>query len=288
MPANPHVSVLRPSSVHVLLHADPVARRIRVGPVPTSPTRSTACSRAVRRRPAAPVGAPVRSRAAGAGTLYRCGGPRCGRSTPDGTVRGCPAAAAGRRGPGHQPGRPAGGAALVATVHDLNVELFPYLAPQSWRSLYRRGLRLAVRTADCPLHEYDGHGHRLQQRYGVAAAVGAHPFGPGIDPTAPRDPAVLQRLGVRAHLRLDGRDARAAEEPAGLGPRLRCGPFAGGPPLGARRQPRLGAGRARAAVAGSGCPERIVVAGGLSLERSPRFKGRRRLRAALPLRRYRG
>jgi glycosyltransferase involved in cell wall biosynthesis len=44
---------------------------------------------------------------------------------------------------------PAGpGQRLVVTVHDLAFRLFPGLYPPAWRSLYRAGLRRAVRRAD--------------------------------------------------------------------------------------------------------------------------------------------
>ena len=44
---------------------------------------------------------------------------------------------------------PAGpGQRLVVTVHDLAFELYPGMFPRTWRTLYRTGLRAAVRRAD--------------------------------------------------------------------------------------------------------------------------------------------
>jgi glycosyltransferase involved in cell wall biosynthesis len=94
---------------------------------------------------------------------------------------------------------PPGGRRLVVTVHDLNVELYPALVPQPWRSLYRRSLRQAVRRADVLLTSTRAVGEALQERFGVAAdRLALTPFGPGLAHGAPRDDAALARLGVRA------------------------------------------------------------------------------------------
>lgn len=42
---------------------------------------------------------------------------------------------------------PPGDAALVATIHDLSVELFPHFVPEPWRTIYKKGLKIALREA---------------------------------------------------------------------------------------------------------------------------------------------
>jgi glycosyltransferase involved in cell wall biosynthesis len=158
---------------------------------------------------------------------------------------------------------PPGGRALAATVHDLNVVLYPELVPQPWRSLYARGLQLAVRSADVLCVSTRTTADALQERYGVAAdRLALTPFGPGLAPDAPRDDAALERLGVRSPYVLTVGTLEPRKDQRTL---VRAFAAADLPDhqLVLAGAPGWGADAVREAVATSGVADRVVVTGGV-------------------------
>lgn len=62
---------------------------------------------------------------------------------------------------------PPGDAALVATIHDLSVELFPQFVPQPWRTLYKRGLHIALRRASAIIAISHAVKNQILEAYGI-------------------------------------------------------------------------------------------------------------------------
>lgn len=93
---------------------------------------------------------------------------------------------------------PAGKAALVATIHDDAVVVFPEFVPAPWRSLYRRGFRRAVAEASALCANSHITKERLVDRYGVEEdRIVVTPLAPGVTPEMPSDLRLLEGLGVR-------------------------------------------------------------------------------------------
>lgn len=93
---------------------------------------------------------------------------------------------------------PAGpGQRLVVTVHDLAFRLYPSLFPPAWRTLYRTGLRRAVRRADAIVAISRHTARDLARHAGVEPArIHVIPLAASL-PESARDPGeVLDRLKV--------------------------------------------------------------------------------------------
>lgn len=160
---------------------------------------------------------------------------------------------------------PPGGRALVATVHDLNVDLYPSLVPQPWRALYRRGLQLAVREAGVLLTSTVATADLLRERYGVPPErLALTPFGPGLGPDAPREDQALVRLGVRAPYVLTVGTLEPRKNQDALVRAFAAARGLAGHQLVLAGAPGWGADVVRDAVAACGAADRIVVTGGTS------------------------
>jgi glycosyltransferase involved in cell wall biosynthesis len=160
---------------------------------------------------------------------------------------------------------PPGGGALVTTVHDLNVELYPALVPQPWRALYRRGLQLAVRSSGVLCTSTLATAAALRERYDVAPErLVLTPFGSGLDVDAPRDDAGLAHLGVRAPYVLTVGTLEPRKNQPTLIRALAAAPDLAGHQLVIAGVAGWGADDVRAAAHTSGCAERIVFAEGVS------------------------
>lgn len=257
------------AAVRVLLHADPVAHRIPGGigtyvtqlvdallAGPTPPELELLVSRSAGALPARWDRLPVRRSALPLRPLYAgWNGARLPR-----TARGAQVVHATNLV------LPPGGRATVATVHDLNVVLFPQHVPQPWRALYARGLQLAVRSAAVLCTSTRANADALQERFGVPPErVVLTPFGPGLGPDAPRDDGALARLGVRAPYVLTVGTLEPRKNQVAL---IRAFEAAGldGHQLVLAGAPGWGAEQVRAAAAAAGCAERIVLAAGLERE----------------------
>ena len=132
------------------------------------------------------------------------------------------------------------GRALVVTVHDLAVERMPDLFPARWRSLYRAGLRAAVRRADLLLVPSRATAADLLERTGAdAARVRVTPLAASLPAATDADGGVARR----ARLGLPDRYVLAA----------------------GTLEPRKNLARLvrayRRAVAGAGLPHALVLAG---------------------------
>ena len=101
----------------------------------------------------------------------------------------------------HAPGLvvpPAPGARLVATINDDTIERFPDLVPRVWRSLYRRGFRMALDEAAVLCAISGATKRRLVDAHGVAPErVVVTPLAPVVAPGHPTDDGIFRRCPVR-------------------------------------------------------------------------------------------
>ena len=90
------------------------------------------------------------------------------------------------------------GQKLVVTVHDLAFERFPEAFPRAWLTLYRIGVRAAVRRADAILTPSQATADDLAT-YAVADPSKLHvvPLAAALSSTREPTEGVLERLGVR-------------------------------------------------------------------------------------------
>jgi glycosyltransferase involved in cell wall biosynthesis len=89
-------------------------------------------------------------------------------------------------------------AALVATVHDLAVKKMPEVVPAPWRTVYRRGLRLAVKRAKVICTPTEAVKKELVETYRLGEEkIVVTPEAADLGPDSPRNEGALEKFGIR-------------------------------------------------------------------------------------------
>jgi hypothetical protein len=260
--------------VRVLLHADPVAHRIPGG-IGTYVTRlvDALLRPAGRARPRA-AGLPLGRAAAARWDRLPTRRARLGLRPLYASWNGLRLPPSGRGADVVHATNlvlPPGGAALVATVHDLNVVLYPELVPAAVAGALPARAAAAGPVVGAAVHQHGRHGRRAARalrRRGRPAGAHAVRLRHGRGRT--RDDDAVARLGVRAPYVLTVGTLEPRKNQVALVRAFAAAPDLAGHQLVLAGTAGWGADAVRAAVADSGCADRIVLTGASRRRRWPR------------------